>query len=163
MTKEYLKSIKEQGKLPNSKTEADYRSMIEVVANVTQAHYGSVDLEYMMTLLINLENAQNKFLFQSTYPELKSLDDKRIEELRISMSKFIRSCCENFDAFKLDYLWTLMGLSDNGKIDIFTVNYDGIIEAFCEKKGINYTDGFAPSWNAKLFDSADMKIFKLHG
>jgi hypothetical protein len=163
MTVDFLKTISEEGKLPYSLTESDFRPSIEVVKNVTRAHFGKVDLEYMMTLLINLGNDKNKLLFQSTYPELKSVDDKQISAIQISISKFIRSRCENFDASKIDYLWTLVGLSDNGKMDIFTVNYDGIIEAFCEKKGINFTDGFAPNWNSKLFDSADIKIFKLHG
>jgi hypothetical protein len=43
------------------------------------------------------------------------------------------------------------------------LNYDGVIETFCENNGISYSDGFDPYWNPNNFDTKDVKIFKLHG
>jgi hypothetical protein len=37
------------------------------------------------------------------------------------------------------------------------------LKLFCEKNGISYSDGFAPYWNPSVFDSSDIRIFKLHG
>ncbi|PKK83731.1 MAG: hypothetical protein CVT49_06845 [candidate division Zixibacteria bacterium HGW-Zixibacteria-1] len=61
--------------------------------------------------------------------------------------------------------------TDISKIDIFTLNHDLMIEAFLDKSGISYIDGFSERtndvryWNPNLYDGDDFKInlFKLHG
>ena len=48
-------------------------------------------------------------------------------------------------------------------MDIFTLNYDGTVEIFCDKHGISYSDGFDPDWHPDAFKAAKIRIYKLHG
>ena len=50
-------------------------------------------------------------------------------------------------------------------LEIFTLNYDGLIELFCENCGLNYSDGFSPFWSPDVFDNdkINVRIYRLHG
>ena len=74
----------------------------------------------------------------------------------------------------------LVGFNRNGRLDIFTTNYDSVVEEFCENAEIdvNFIDGFIPSprskrlfWRPKKAFEMDfskdavlkLRLFKLHG
>jgi len=122
-----------------------------------------MDLELMMSLVLRISDKKEKQLLETTYPDLKSIDDERIQEIKNLIQGYIRKKCE--DITSVEYFWPLEGMSKNKKLDIFTLNYDGTVEIFCEERGIKYTDGFEPDWNIKRFDDNESKInlYKLHG
>jgi NAD-dependent SIR2 family protein deacetylase len=59
--------------------------------------------------------------------------------------------------------------SNDKNIDIFTTNYDLMIEKYFEKKGPIFSDGFAPvdrrsySWDLSHYDNKGIRLYKLHG
>jgi hypothetical protein len=65
-----------------------------------------------------------------------------------------------------DYLRPyLRYISDARPLDVFTVNYDSVMEQFLERNGRTYTDGFELEWTPRLFDDSpvDVRLYKLHG
>lgn len=59
-----------------------------------------------------------------------------------------------------------MGLiPDDKPLNVFTLNYDGVLEILCEKNDIYYYDGFGPTWDTNGFDEEKygLRIYKLHG
>ena len=136
---------------------------VETLANVTEKFQDKMDLELMMSLILRISDKKEKQLLETTYHDLKSIDNERIQEIKNLIQGYIRKKCE--DITSVEYFWPLEGMSKNKKLDIFTLNYDGTVEIFCEERGIKYTDGFEPDWNIKRFDDNESKInlYKLHG
>jgi hypothetical protein len=84
--------------------------------------------------------------------------------LKIMLMSFIREVCERMG--NVDYLRPLKGFSGENGLDIFTLNYDGTVEAMCEKFEIPFCDGFSPNWNPNDFgegEKARIRIYKIHG
>lgn len=144
-------------------SEAKIKSEIEILSNVTKKFLGKTDLELIMSLILRLEDTNERELLEAKFIELKNFDEKRLHFIKELLQSFIRKKCE--DIKSVDYLWPLEGMSKSQKLNIFTLNYDATIEIFCENKGIEYTDGFEPDWNSERFDDKDIQlnIFKLHG
>lgn len=136
---------------------------VEILANVTKKFQDKMDLELMMSLILRISDKKEKQLLETTYHELKSINNDRIEQIKNLIQMYIRKKCE--DITSVEYLWPLEGMSKNKKLDIFTLNYDGTVEIFCEERGIKYTDGFEPDWNIKRFDDdeTEINLYKLHG
>lgn len=136
---------------------------ITTLAEVTKEFQGKMDLELIMSLILRIEDKKEKELLESKYSQLKNIDEDRLREIKNLIQSYIRKKCE--DIKSVEYFWPLEGMSKNKKLDIFTLNYDGTIEIFCEEKGIKYTDGFEPDWNTKRFEDDESKInlYKLHG
>lgn len=66
----------------------------------------------------------------------------------------------------MDYLLGLKGfVNSNNVIDIFTLNYDSVVETYCEKENINYSDGFELKWDFNNFEKIKKgnRLYKLHG
>jgi hypothetical protein len=141
--------------------------------NVTKMLFGRSDLEYMLTLLRELEDEQDLNHFESRYPDLKKLfhtetdsfSEKKtlVGAYRKLLQSYVRNACENISS--IEYLYPLTGLIETEPLSIFTLNYDGIIENFCEQEHIKYQDGFNPQWNHDIFDkeTAKINLYKLHG
>ncbi len=56
--------------------------------------------------------------------------------------------------------------TDDAPLDIFTLNYDCLVEATCARQGIRFTTGFSDAWDPDLFTSSPgwaVRVFKLHG
>jgi hypothetical protein len=51
------------------------------------------------------------------------------------------------------------------ELDVFTVNYDIVIELLCELDRINYSDGFKLDWESDDFERPGvvLRLYKLHG
>ncbi len=67
---------------------------------------------------------------------------------------------------KIEYLSPLKAFFDSCPLNIYSVNYDTVIEQFCAENRLNFTDGFDEAWNPGLFDDEknfDIKLFKIHG
>ena len=136
---------------------------ITILSQVAEKFLGASDIEVIMSLILRLEDKKEKELLEGKFPELKKLGESKLYLIKDLIQGYIRKKCE--DIKDVEYLWPLEGMSNNQKLNIFTLNYDATIEIFCEKKGIKYTDGFEPDWNPERFDDENMNLnlFKLHG
>ncbi len=70
-------------------------------------------------------------------------------------------------AKNLFYLDGFHQFLDSPPLDVFTMNYDSVIESWCEHQHIGYTDGFNRHgmWEHHLLgsDQIPLRIWKLHG
>jgi len=178
MTEDFLnhpqKALKDNEKNPITESLMTFiSSKIVHLDEVAKLRFGYSDLEYMLTLLREIEDERDLKHFESRYPILKELFAKNInlfsnkkEQIvayRKTLQNYVRNTCENI--LSIQYLYPLTGLIDTAPLSIFTLNYDGIIENFCEQEHIKYQDGFNPRWDHEAFDkeTAKINLYKLHG
>ncbi len=66
---------------------------------------------------------------------------------------------------KMAYLDNLIGLRTQGRVTVFSTNYDTGIEALCERHGLRWEDGFRVRWDSSVFEEPDIDfcLHKLHG
>lgn len=153
-----------------------YSQKFHALSDIVRNYYGRSDLELIMSFLVQLEDQKLKSLFENKYPELKNLfrtsDESGEHELEFSSLKEFKHLIENYIRIKcekiqsVDYLVPFKGLkSDNDSLNIFSLNYDGTIEIFCEKNNLACIDGFDPNWNPKNFieNKEGVNLYKLHG
>ena len=133
------------------------------LSHISYDQFGRSDLEGIMSLIVKLENKKFKETLTSKYPELKNIGKDSLDEFKHSMQSYIRRNCEKIK--NVDYFWALEGLLSKGNpLNIFTLNYDGVIEVYCQKNNISYTDGFNPLWDPTDFtNDYQVHLFKLHG
>lgn len=146
----------------SKKTEAQISEPIEILCQVSTEYFHRLDLECLLFLIAKLHDNDSRDLFIGKFPILKRLDGNILSEIRDLIISYIRATCEVHDK-NVDYLWPLAGLSEGKKMKIFSLNYDTTLETYCEKAGLSYSDGFAPYWDIRSFEEADIEIFKLHG
>jgi hypothetical protein len=83
------------------------------------------------------------------------------------LKNLIRKKCSSIREEDIEYLLPLMKfVDDTDSLQVFTLNYDLIIETLCELYRIDYTDGFKLNWEPKLLDNKedyDLRLYKLHG
>ena len=171
MTKEFIDDpnlIKGHDEIPQD-YDADIKKSIKQLTEIVQQHYGNMDLELMMSFILDLEDEKLKTMFEKQYPFLAQLTKQNeftvgtpISDIKNLIQNFVREKCE--DIKTTEYLWAFKGLVEHNPINIFSLNYDGTIEIFCETNGIKYTDGFEPFWDQNNFDKgSEINLFKLHG
>lgn len=142
---------------------SDVKNYLSIIADLTDKYFqGKMDIELMMSLMLELEDPKFRTLFEKTYPDIKSMSLEALQLIKSLTEEHIRKSCENFS--KIDYLWPLTGISSVKPLNLFTLNYDATVEIFCEKNGVKYTDGFDPYWNTSTFEKdSEVNIYKLHG
>ncbi len=66
-----------------------------------------------------------------------------------------------------EYLSGLLDFDDSDEpLDVFTMNYDRLVESMAARFGARFTTGFGDVWDPGLFapeNDWDMRVFKLHG
>jgi SIR2-like protein len=66
-----------------------------------------------------------------------------------------------------EYLYGLLDFHDSDEpLDVFTMNYDRLVESMAARFGVRFTTGFGDVWDPGLFDVQNkwqMRVFKLHG
>lgn len=173
MTKEFIDDPysleKTMPQLYTQKVYLDTKNDVKLLAEIVQQYYGNIDLELMMSFILDMEDEKLKTIFEKQYSSLTQLSkinegfgEIKILHIKNLIQNFIREKCE--DIKTTEYLWAFKGLVEHKPINIFSLNYDGTIEIFCEKNGIKYTDGFEPFWDQNNFDKdSEINLFKLHG
>lgn len=172
MTKEFLSNPKLDEDHGGSEMSGELPlNPIRQVLDVVKDYFGKMDLELIMSLILQLEDKKFRDLFSKKYPIINELvweEDpdsnywKNMNNLKMLIQQHIRKKCEEIKT--TEYLWTIKSLVQSKPINIFTLNYDGTIEIFCEKNGIVITDGFDPYWNYENFGKeSEVNLFKLHG
>ncbi|MFY3741363.1 MAG: hypothetical protein HMLIMOIP_001818 [Candidatus Nitrosomirales archaeon] len=142
--------------------------MPEILRSLTdelEKDYETIDLEFLLERINQILRVQSGKGDPVMSKALSTYKNDQIPTLILKtlLQSFIRTKCESIT--DVEYLWPLMGILDRyGVIDLFTLNYDATIDIFCEKRNIPYTDGFAPNWDSKNFDtSRGIRIYKIHG
>ncbi len=149
--------------LPFSEPSGTIKEIIKNLSDTAEKFFGNTDLELIMSLILRLEDEKEKDLLETKFQQLSKISKEDLQGIKAMIQGYIRKKCE--DIKDVEYLWPLEGLCKDQKLNIFTLNYDGTIEIFCEKKDIKYFDGFDPGWNKKQFDDPEIELnlFKLHG
>ncbi len=136
----------------------------------------SLDFEAVLGTLIEIATGQVS-LPQSLFgmPEQMLRDWIESDELLPVIQRVFGIVREqfDFDQSRCSYLEPLVRLAPRAKLDIFTLNYDLVVEYMLDKLGKQYVDGFRGrraskqirSWNPSIFESTRQRIrlFKLHG
>ena len=102
---------------------------------------------------------------EHTYLKITKIDYSLIGDIYKKTQSYIRGSIEKNGNNEYEYLSPLRGFLQNQPLEIFTLNYDGVVDLFCERHDIEYSDGFTPYWNPQSFDDSSifMKIYRLHG
>jgi SIR2-like domain len=164
MTDEFFEMAQNDPEL--SKGESTISKKIQILKTVTNSQFSDrQDLESFMTLISRLGDNNENELYRSKYDELKEVTPSDLHTINAYVENFIRSKLENITKQAAEYLYPLQGFLQDHVIEIFTLNYDGIADLFCENCGLEYFDGFSPFWSPKAFDDPKIavKIYKLHG
>ncbi|MCK4259003.1 MAG: SIR2 family protein [Halanaerobiales bacterium] len=103
--------------------------------------------------------------FVSHFIDLEGLT-KGSKILIKSLKKFLHDKCQ-VKKENLVYLYPFFNWLKKSQyaLDIFSLNYDLVIENLCEEFFVPYTDGFLMNWNPGLFFNSQfqVKLYKLHG
>lgn len=124
-----------------------------------------VDVELLLEALERLKTRDSDFLvrfYENPKYKLESEPEKSriIEKLR----DFIKSKAI-VDQESVAYVQPMLTyLREYSLLDIFTVNYDTLIEQFSTVYKIELSDGFESRWDSNAFArSKDIRLYKLHG
>ena len=118
-----------------------------------------------MSLIKNLEDIEYKKLIENKYTEIIKIDYSLIDNIYKKTQSFIRESIEKIESNGYEYLSPLRGFLQDQPLEIFTLNYDGVIDLLCEQHNLEYSDRFTPYWNPQIFDDPSIliKIYRLHG
>lgn len=88
-----------------------------------------------------------------------------VASLVSEMRGYIKSELSEGDLGDPFYLMRLLSVTDRRPVDIFSLNYDRLVETICARQNVRFTTGFSEVWDPKLFDDEewDVRLFKLHG
>lgn len=180
MTEEFLANPLKTGGFRETgnflENEKAYKRKFNVLSNISEKHYDTTDLELIMSIILQLRDYRTRSLFSSKYglfnlfrkikdgraQQSSYYEEDLLDDLKTKLETYIRRACENIKS--IEYLWPLQGLVESGQLEIYTLNYDAIIEMFCEKNDIPFTDGFDPYWHPENFaKNLGINLYKLHG
>ncbi|MBM7624367.1 SIR2 family protein [Sporohalobacter salinus] len=129
------------------------------------------DYNFNLKSLLNMLNLLKKFDQEPIKSLFFNIENELINNLNLvptmirKLKKIIRNKCMAEEK-NINYLLPLRKFIYNANsLQIFTLNYDLIIETLCELYRIDYTDGFKLTWQPELFEdeSFDLRLYKLHG
>lgn len=151
MTREYVES--HQGTV--------YHQLVVSLLDVAGSYFERKDIESFLSLLHKLKDKNDNKMFKTMYSQISDIQDKDVISLIISTQKYVREKLEQIGS--LDYISNLKHLPFTP--EVFTLNYDSVIENTLENGNIKYSDGFDPFWNTSSFERNDIqfKLYKLHG
>lgn len=151
MTKEYVES--NQG--------TKYEELVNSLLEVAGLYFERKDIESILSLLHKLKDTKDNKMFKRMYPQISDIQDEDISTLIFSTQRYVRERLEQI--VSIDYISNLRNLQFIP--EVFTLNYDSVIENTLEIGNIKYSDGFDPFWNPSSFDEDDIqfKLYKLHG
>lgn len=103
--------------------------------------------------------------FGEYFTDLKQLVKGAIQ-LEERLQEYLRKSC-TMEKKRRKYLYPMMTWlkKKECRLDIFTLNYDLLIEELCDEFFLRYTDGFLFHWQPDLFQDQQFQIclYKLHG
>lgn len=93
------------------------------------------------------------------------------ERLERALLEYIRDKCLNPLMEKAEEIYSkILPISKKYPLEIFTTNYDTVLENICTELGYDYSDGFyadtrigAFKWDESILSSERINIYKMHG
>jgi DNA-binding ferritin-like protein (Dps family) len=126
------------------------------------------DLEVLMDILSRLANGNT--LEMSAWQEkdeLSAFNEEIRKDTKSELENLIREKCIIDPDAKLNDYSPLNDVFKTIKpLDIFSVNYDDVLEVFCYKNKYTLEDGFALYWDPSRLSNLvgiDVRLLKLHG
>jgi hypothetical protein len=87
--------------------------------------------------------------------------------LAADIREYIGARLRQADPKDAEYLYGLLDFHDSDDpLDVFTMNYDRLVESMAARFEVRFTTGFGDVWDPGLFapgNGWDMRVFKLHG
>ncbi|HHE04494.1 MAG TPA: hypothetical protein ENL19_00365 [candidate division WOR-3 bacterium] len=133
------------------------------------------DILEELYLLLHLKE-EKKIEIEITYGNIRNIDREVIQESISSIKKIIKRECSgkgSLEIYKKFITYWMMGMSE---VNIFTTNWDSLIEITCDKLHIKCIDGFSgiyePFIDLAVYDDEIrrngekikiVKLFKIHG
>lgn len=79
--------------------------------------------------------------------------------------EYIRQTLSAAGARTGDYFHGLLDFRSEHPVDVFTLNYDRLVESMAARFNIRFTTGFGEAWDPSLFEhkDLDLRLYKLHG
>src|SRR6266568_7013052 len=79
--------------------------------------------------------------------------------------EYIRETLSRAPASSGDYLSGLLDFRAEQTVDVFTLNYDRLVESMAARSERRFTSGFGEAWDPSLFEleNWDLRLYKLHG
>ena len=96
MTTEFLKNKGRERRF--TKTFSEIRHLppsIHILTKVASEHFEKLDLEYLLRLILDLQDPKTRSLFESKHPQIKSITNEDLLEIKDLLESFIREKCEN--------------------------------------------------------------------
>lgn len=146
---------------------------------------GAWDLEQLLLLIRQAKNIDSdvavgllrKRLFKGESQNKQKFDrdahsiGDQFEMIERILLKYIRTRCLNPEMERAREIYSeILPISEEYILDIFTTNYDPILENVCTKLGYDYSDGFYPDtkigafkWDERCLSSTRVNIYKIHG
>ncbi|SJZ35350.1 SIR2 family protein [Selenihalanaerobacter shriftii] len=148
--------------------ELEFINQLETVLDRHRDDENSFNLESILRIL-NLINRVDKEPIQSFFCGFKDGIENNLDLVGPMIKKLkglIREECVTKER-NIEYILPLIKfIHEADALQIFTLNYDLIIEILCELYRLKYTDGFNFTWEPKLLENDrkyDLRLYKLHG
>jgi len=145
------------------------RQLFEAAVQVVVKGNSIPNIELVLQLLADLmpfktgggAHAQTVATWQ---PPFKASSDV-VRILSELIREYIRKTLSRAPASSGDYLSGLLDFGDEGTVDVFTLNYDRLVESMAAWHEIRFTSGFGEAWDPSLFELKDwdLRLYKLHG
>lgn len=146
---------------------------------------GAWDLEQLLALIRQAKNTDkdvavgllSKNLFRGDSKNKQRFDDRAesigyyFKEIERTLLEYIRTKCLNPKIERAKGIYSkILPISKKCILEIFTTNYDPILENVCTELKYDYSNGFYPDkrigafkWDEKRLGSEKINIYKIHG
>lgn len=146
-----------------------YEAVIQLLANAHGQNEKSCEAEPEEILDILNRLTQKTAIDTAVFNEIPAIKNIKIEikeQVKKTFENLIREQCIIESSQDLTYLLPLRNFIKNKKsLDIFSVNYDDVIEVFSNVYNYELEDGYGQYWEPTRFqrNDIDIRLFKLHG
>jgi len=179
--RQFSKEFVEYGEKPENRERIGY--ILRDLNRVTGT--GAWDLEQLLLLIRQAKSIDNdvavnllrKRLFKGESLNKQKFDERarsigdQFETIERILLEYIRTRCLNPEMERAREIYSkILPISEEYILDIFTTNYDPVLENICNELGYDYSDGFyadkrieAFKWDERCLSSAKINIYKIHG
>ena len=179
--RQFSKDFLEYGEKPENRGRIGY--ILRDLKRVTRT--GAWNLEQLLLLVRQAKNIDNdvavnllrKRLFIGESKNKQKFDNysrsigDQFEMIERNLLEYIRMRCLNPEMERAREIYSkILPISKEYVLEIFTTNYDPVLENVCNELGYDYSDGFyadgrigAFKWDERRLSSGRINIYKIHG
>jgi hypothetical protein len=154
--------------MPQESRDSDLQLFHSAVQALTSGSADKPNIESVLSLLATVSSIKtgpaSSIVMEWSVPF--SQGPVGLADLRESIQRYIVESLRETRSGEAEYLLGMFEYGDgNGPIDVFTMNYDRLVESVAAQFEFRFTTGFGDYWDPGLFDLEkwEMRLFKLHG